>query len=543
MPSPYPQVARSALETLYRLAKEACDEIEKFQPDLVIGLAHSGWLPVEVTRALWAETRTAPFPPSTRTNIGQEKHEIYHARYGTDPPAFCCGECNWGDAGRLGHYLAWVTEQRTWKNTLRKQVASVLPSKPKRIMIVDDVLGGYRSGYAALALLEALYPNAEVSMCAGHNDWTDNFVTGWLAEFVPPLAQEITALGVDSSKVRHSSPWQELLKPLINGTEDITPDSLDWQFITRDSKAVKALAEYAPAEVALSAPRWAKELAIAYALQRIRGEIKDDEVIEPPDYGSRWNLTLDNEERLAARSWIRGGVTRADIAEVFGADRASMKEGLRVVKNETEWTAHNERANETYLPDVVADTWINVYPPVENYPSPKIPVFGFAEFLRGQVWAGVYPLLYNNLEHLLFKDFLCAGITSFINLTHPKDKYRKFPYRKRLLEVSCESHTHIEIEEFPLSLRDVPDEQQVTRILKYIHRVTKAGRGVYIHAGYNLDGRAPLILACLLIERGYSPKRALAKVDAFWMKTLYFLIRSPLSEEQRQFVLNWKAEK
>jgi hypothetical protein len=49
----------------------------------------------------------------------------------------------------------------------------------------------------------------------------------------------------------------------------------------------------------------------------------------------------------------------------------------------------------------------------------------------------------------------------------------------------------------------------VERVIKHVNRELKAGRGVFIHAGYNLDGRTPPILACLLIERGYSAKRAL----------------------------------
>lgn len=77
-----------------------------------------------------------------------------------------------------------------------------------------------------------------------------------------------------------------MLKPLINGTEDITQDSLDWRFITSESDAVeKAVAEYVPAEVALSAPQWAKDLACTYALQRLQDEIKDDEVVEPSEGG------------------------------------------------------------------------------------------------------------------------------------------------------------------------------------------------------------------------------------------------------------------
>ena len=62
---------------------------------------------------------------------------------------------------------------------------------------------------------------------------------------------------------------------------------------------------------------------------------------------------------------------------------------------------------------------------------------------------------------------------------------------------------------------------------------------IYLHAGYPLEGRTPLILACLLIERGYSAKKALAKVNAFWLKTLPFLVCSPLSEAQQTFVLEW----
>jgi hypoxanthine phosphoribosyltransferase len=162
--SSYPQVSLSTLEALFRLGRGICDEVEKFHPDIVIRLAHSGWMPVVVAQALWAETEKTPFPASMRTNIGHEKKEIYEARYGTSYPAFCCGECCWGEPGRLGHYLAWVAEQGVWQKTLRQQIKQVLPSEPKRILVADDIFGGYRSGYLALALLEAVYPNAEIYM-------------------------------------------------------------------------------------------------------------------------------------------------------------------------------------------------------------------------------------------------------------------------------------------------------------------------------------------------------------------------------------------
>ena len=543
MPS-YPQVTLSTLEALYRLGKNICGEVEKFQPDLVIGLAHSGWMPVVVAQALWAETRSASFPASTRTNIGQEKHEIYHARYGTSRPAFCCGECSWGEPGRLGHYLAWAVEHTAWRKTLLQQIKQVLASEPKRILVADDVFGGYRSGFAALALLEGLYPNAEIYMCAGHNDLTDNFVAGWLEEFIPPLAKEIKDHGGNQKSVRYSSLWQEILKPLINGTEDITADSLDWKFITRDSPAVKAVDGFVSTEVALSAPEWARELACGYALQRLQDEIKQETIVEPEEdmthFIPRDTIAIEPEERLAARAWIQGGVINADIIQIYGDQLPQLKKGLRAVRYQNEWRAHGERPNAVYLPDAACETWINIYPPTENSPKPDFPIRGFEEFLLGEVWAGVYPSVYNNLDSVLFKDMLHAGINSFVDLTNSKDLYRKFPYRKELIQVGQEMGRRIEINNFPLPFRGEPTKSQVERAIKHINRELKAGRGVFVHASYNLDGRTPLVLACLLIERGSSAKKALSKVNAFWMKTLHYLIHSPLSEEQRQFILDWK---
>jgi hypothetical protein len=89
----YPRIILPTLEALYRLGTNICDEIEKFHPDVVLGLAHSGWMPVVIAQALWAETKETPFPLSTRTNIGLEKKEIYDEQYGKSTPAFCCGEC------------------------------------------------------------------------------------------------------------------------------------------------------------------------------------------------------------------------------------------------------------------------------------------------------------------------------------------------------------------------------------------------------------------------------------------------------------------
>ena len=165
---------------------------------------------------------------------------------------------------------------------------------------------------------------------------------------------------------------------------------------------------------------------------------------------------------------------------------------------------------------------------------------GFAEFLPGEVWTGVYPISDNGNETELFKDLFNTGVNSFIDLTNPKDFHRKFSYRKTLGQVSRELDRIVEVKFFPLPFRASPERLQVQQILKYVTHSLKKRQCIYIHAGYNLEGRTPLILACVLIQRGYSAEKALAKVNAFWMKTLHFLIRTPLSEVQEEFILDWQ---
>ena len=536
----YPQSTRSTLEAIYQHGKNICDEIEQFRPDVIIGLAHSGWMPVIVAQTLWAETRKMTFPASVRTNIGREKHEIYQAQYGKESLAFCCAECCSGP-GRISHYLAWLAEQNTWLKTLRKQIHAAYPFTPNRILIVDDMLSSYRTAYTALALVEELYPGVTTYLLVGGNDLTDNFVTGWLEQHAPELGKEILTIEEKlARKTRYSSPWQETLKSLITGTEDVTPDSLDWKFISRESPSVKALAEYVPAKVALTAPDWAKSLACTYALQRLKGEVagpKDD-----TDHQFRsTTLSLQPEERLAAKAWRQGGVMNTDIAQVYGSSLDQLKTGFRAVRMADEWYMHGQRPNAIYFPVNSFETWINAYLPPESN-KPEFPLRGFAEFLPGEVWAGAYPISDRGMDVELFRDLLGTGINAFVNLTNTKDTYRKSPYLKTLAQVGREFHRNVEVETFPLPFRESPVKSQVDRVIKHIDRKLKAGQIIYVHAGYNLDGRTPLILACLLVKRGYSAKKALAKVNAFWMKTLHFLIRSPLSETQRQFILDWRKE-
>ena len=142
----------------------------------------------------------------------------------------------------------------------------------------------------------------------------------------------------------------------------------------------------------------------------------------------------------------------------------------------------------------------------------------------------------------LFKDLLGLGITRLIDLTVPNEFDESLSYHNFLLETGQAIDRTIKIDSFPLPFRTQPTHQQVQQILEHITKALKAGERIYIHAGHNLEGRTPMILACLLIQHGYASEQALAEVNAFWSKTLHFLIRSPLSEAQQNFILEWKTK-
>ena len=306
---------------------------------------------------------------------------------------------------------------------------------------------------------------------------------------------------------------------------------MEWKFISRNSPAVKALADHVPAEVILSAPDWAKTTACTYAIQRLRDEIRNDAIVEPEENQDHLftitHLSLTSEERLAARAWQKGGITNADIAQIYGGGPEEMKKGLQDVNMKYGWQIHEATPDAIYLPMASFKSWINAYHPPEHT-KPDILMQGFAEFLPGEVWAGVYPISDNGNDAELFKDLLSTGVNSFIDLTNSKDFHRKFSYRTTLMQASRDIVGTVEVKSFPLPFRVSPERLQVQHVLKYVTRSLKKGQRIYIHAGYNLEGRTPLILACLLIQRGYSAREALAKVNAFWMQTLRFLIRMPL---------------
>ena len=532
------------LDALYQLGRRICTEIERIQPEIVIGLAHSGWMPVVVAQALWAESHTTPFPLTVRTNIGHEKYEFYRARFKPPAPAYCCSACGSG-ADRLGHYLAWASSQQPWLDVLRQQIEAVYQTTPARVLVVDDLFGGHRTCYLALGLLEQLYPQAQACMVAGNVDLTDSFVTAWLLQFIPELGNEVAQLVASKAWKRYLSPWHEDLKPLITGSEDIAPESLDWQPFGPDSPAVQKLAGLAALETILAAPAWAATLACRYALQREQGKIGAGEVasVEKDYIFQAKALEIEPAERLFRQAWLNSGITHQEIAQVYG----DLSGGLEQIRKLAQ--PHGRGRGVVYMPEESTESWITAYLPPDRQKLDHggFLIRGFFEFIPGQqLWAGAYPHCEYSLQLKtcvarveFFKDLLAQGARRFIDLTVPGEFRSREPYPEVLAQAGQELGVSTERISFPLRFRAAPTRKQILALLQMIDEKLSRGQGIYLHAGHNLEGRVPLVLACMLIDQGQSPQQALAQVTDFWLQTLPYLIRLPLTERQRQFVLRW----
>lgn len=257
MPLPY-RLTKSLVQ-LWCSAHAICAEIEQFQPDVIVALYHGVQPILRAVETMWAETHDArsPFPPVAATNFGTEKHGRY-----TPVPKRLNAKYFLGlyeSPLDRGHYLAWLTEQADWLATLQAQVEAVLGAgvTPGRIVVLDDMTYEGNSSRSVLGLLHALYPRANLK-------YTEGFASGWLVEFAyfwlatnhPGIVQRMEDDWPQQVKASGHSHYERFLRRLTLGTEDVAPESLDWQAIGPGTATLAYISSYLPAETWLELPDW-----------------------------------------------------------------------------------------------------------------------------------------------------------------------------------------------------------------------------------------------------------------------------------------------
>lgn len=290
------------LAEFWRMARGIVAKADAWQPDCVIALLHGGWLPVYAAQTLWRETRRMPFPPTLRTNLGQEKWRHYAEwRQAQGMPPF---NGFFSRPVHIGHFLHWLTGQRSWQDELRAQIRAArrTPDPPASVLVFDDIVVNGATVLCTLGLLRTLYPRCEARCLAGRIPWRHDLPRDWLAQRHPELVE---VLGGPMSG----------LETLVLGTEDVASDSLNWQSITTESDVVQQLvaATGVPHEEWLSLPAWAGRTIG----EDVRRRACDPFALRAPAEPLAC-YTLDPHHLLCQAVWEYGWVTLHEAAAFAG---------------------------------------------------------------------------------------------------------------------------------------------------------------------------------------------------------------------------------
>jgi protein-tyrosine phosphatase len=171
----------------------------------------------------------------------------------------------------------------------------------------------------------------------------------------------------------------------------------------------------------------------------------------------------------------------------------------------------------------------------------KIPIPESYWVKEDRFLAGEYPGSYD-LESMRRRmdAFLEAGVNTFIDLTQ---SHELVPYENILKEQAKIYEVNASYHRFPIRDHSIPSAETMTIILNTIDDAIDAGGCVYVHC-YGGVGRTGMVVGCYLVRYGFTNEQAAAEVDRLFKTrphNLYFS-RSPESDEQVEFILNWWDE-
>jgi predicted protein tyrosine phosphatase len=157
--------------------------------------------------------------------------------------------------------------------------------------------------------------------------------------------------------------------------------------------------------------------------------------------------------------------------------------------------------------------------------------------VEGQLLAGAYPGdLEEERTRQKIRSLVNAGITTLIDLTHPGDTYH--PYQQLLKEEAADFQIEMEWLNFPIADYDVPNAALMKQILDIIDQRLAAGKLVYVHCVGGI-GRTGTTVGCYLVRHGLSGEEALLQLESLRRSAASWWRRSPESDQQIEFVLNW----
>lgn len=160
----------------------------------------------------------------------------------------------------------------------------------------------------------------------------------------------------------------------------------------------------------------------------------------------------------------------------------------------------------------------------------------------GRLLAGEYP---GSLSNAHARDkidcLLGAGVTFFLDLTETLE-LRAY---RGLLKAAAKAKG-LKVEHRRLAIRDgdIPETpQEMSRILDTIDEAIEAGHTVYVHCWGGI-GRTGTVVGCYLVRHGKTGEEALQEIERSWqtVEKRNRHPRSPETDAQREYILNWREE-
>lgn len=142
------------------------------------------------------------------------------------------------------------------------------------------------------------------------------------------------------------------------------------------------------------------------------------------------------------------------------------------------------------------------------------------------------------------KGLVSLKIDYVINLTEPNEMtFAGKPfndYAPTLLELAKEHNHKVEILRMPIRDLSIPTIEFMKEILDKIDNILQAGNSVYVHCWGGV-GRTGTVVGCFMQRHGYTNADNVFPMIEYLKRTTDLVERaSPETEEQREFVRNWK---
>ena len=130
-----------------------------------------------------------------------------------------------------------------------------------------------------------------------------------------------------------------------------------------------------------------------------------------------------------------------------------------------------------------------------------------------------------------------CGISSFIDLTEAGER----PDYQRILHIERRRRSlRSEYYRFPIVDREVPDLDEMKKILDLIDVQIESKSSVYVHCFRGL-GRTGTVVGCYLVRHGMTGQEALDQITNLRLGVAGAFRDSPETQIQRDYILNWSG--